>query len=92
MECVQVDRHLIVASDILALRQPGPNLLRFLPAHHDHVEVLLIVGEVGGGLPRGSDAVAGLALTKIRDPAPMLPGLAAQELLQPRRSGDPRDP
>src|SRR5439155_1792535 len=62
-----IDRHRVVAADLLAPGDARPDLGGLVAAHEDRVEVLVVVRQVDGGLLADWRAVARLALAQVGD-------------------------
>ena len=91
VERVEKDADDIVTEDPFAPGHAGANFVGLILAHKDHVQVLVVVGEVRRRLLADWNAIARLALTKTRDACLGLSRRPLQEVFQRRRPGHPWD-
>ena len=66
MEGVQVHGHPVIIADVLAVGQLRPNLRRVVLADEEHIQVVIVVAQVGCRGRAHGDTVAGITLAEAR--------------------------
>ena len=95
VESVEVHSDTIVAPNVLAIGQTGPDLRRVVLADEDHVEVGIVVAQVGRRRRAHRGAVAGITLAEAGHrhcPRAVEPVRAAPEIVELGRLGHADDP
>jgi len=90
LEGVDVDGHAIVEVDLLSRRHPGVDLGGIVFADPADVQVLAVVGEIGGGGLRDGFALMRIELLENRDHSLGFARRPVQKIRQRGRTDDPR--
>ena len=91
VEGVENDLDLIVVEDVLAAGHAGPHFAGIVEAYEDHVQIFLVVAEVGVGGLGNIFSIVRIALGEASDlrhlQGDFSPRLHAEEVFQGRRTG-----
>ena len=88
LESVEEDANAVILIGVFAFRKMGAHFAAFIAAEEGYVEILVVVGKIGGGGFGGGDAIARCELAEISNGKLGFAGVIFEKVLEFRSAMD----